>query len=268
MKDKNQERGFIAVAIQYRDDSQIKSDIINAQKLGAEIIEIRFDYNKGLKSYLQSHASAELVDIKSKIFTQNQIEDILSALQIPVIFTLRKQAHGGNIKIAENLRIEIIQYLISYKPDFVDIEVDTNQAVIKEIQRLSNRVGCRIIFSYHDWKKTPATGQIIKIIKDLKTQISSLATKESQNVVKLIFTAQNMSDNYKIIEILNKYRAEGLNIICFCMGHLGVPSRVSSILFGGYLSFASITDGTAPGQVSIQQFKELLEKARDNQKSK
>ena len=40
------------------------------------------------------------------------------------------------------------------------------------------------------------------------------------------------------------------------MGVLGIESRMRSIEYGGFFTFASIADATAPGQVSIDLFKQ------------
>jgi len=51
------------------------------------------------------------------------------------------------------------------------------------------------------------------------------------------------------------------------MGSEGIPSRVGSLLFGAYLSYASLdrqnlSDATAPGQISVEEFLDYLNKAR------
>jgi 3-dehydroquinate dehydratase len=49
------------------------------------------------------------------------------------------------------------------------------------------------------------------------------------------------------------------------MGSEGIPSRVRSLLYGAYLSYASIdgknsSSATAPGQVPIEEFLDYLNK--------
>ena len=70
--------------------------------------------------------------------------------------------------------------------------------------------------------------------------------------------ANNISDNQKVLEICRHYAKQRIKIICFCMGRHGIPSRVGSLLYGGYLSFASIDEGTAPGQISVNEFFEYF----------
>jgi 3-dehydroquinate dehydratase/shikimate dehydrogenase len=53
-----------------------------------------------------------------------------------------------------------------------------------------------------------------------------------------------------------------LKIIALCMGKKGRISRVASLLFGGYLTFASLDQGeeSADGQMPVKEMREMLER--------
>ena len=42
------------------------------------------------------------------------------------------------------------------------------------------------------------------------------------------------------------------------MGIDGIFSRIFSILFGGYFTFASLEEKTAPGQISVEEMQDIL----------
>lgn len=254
------DRGYIAVALQYKNRKQLIRDIQTAQDKKAEIIEIRFDYNDQLVSLLAEEDNNKFEDLKEEVFRTSEIFEIKKILKIPVIFTLRKKSQGGNLYIPEKVRLDLINYLATFQPDYIDIETDSDLSFIQELDKKVSKYGGKLILSYHNWEKTPAAGHITKSITEFIEKLPSI-NHSNRNILKLIFTANHIQDNYRVLDICKKFKADNINLICFCMGGQGVPSRVSSIIFGGFLSFASIDEATAPGQVNIELFKKMLDKA-------
>jgi len=80
-------------------------------------------------------------------------------------------------------------------------------------------------------------------------------------IVKLAFKAQSFTDNITALKLTSKLRVPN---IVFCMGELGVVSRVLAPLYGSAWTYASLRAGleTAPGQVDVQTLRELYHTLR------
>ncbi len=271
----------IAVAIPYKNAEQAKKDYEEATLSGANMIEFRLDYSDNLrlnetnqkKDIEEIFPSMELKSLinstlsTSKSTIKSAAKSSKKSVKIPIIFTLRRKDQGGQYEILENKRIEYVKYLMDFKPDYFDLEADINPDILRELNELAKEKGISIIYSEHDWSKTPAIGKIKKIANELLARCPDIMPINekihNRNVLKIIFTAQNISDNYVVLEICKHYAQKNIKIVCFCMGAEGIPSRVGSLLCGGFFSFASIGEATAPGQISISEFFDYLESAKE-----
>ncbi|MCD6537662.1 type I 3-dehydroquinate dehydratase, partial [Candidatus Bathyarchaeota archaeon] len=73
--------------------------------------------------------------------------------------------------------------------------------------------------------------------------------------------AQSIKDNVKCLLLVNEM-SKLTRIVAFAMGRLGLISRILSPIFGGYFTFASLTENmkTAPGQFTIDELRMLYER--------
>lgn len=270
----------IAVAIPFSDFEALKENASKISEYKPDIIEIRFDYAILLKNYAPANppvATGSKTDqslkilFKNKIFSTSNMKELRDFLRIPVIFTLRRKDQGGMSNIQEDTRIEIIKYLIALRPDYIDLECDIERQILQELVSLAEQNGVNIIYSYHNWEETPPEEKVIEIFQNLIKKCPHVLLESDGNndmkingphnhVLKLIFTAKKDSDNCVLLNVCRRYAELNYKVICFAMGDLGIPSRVGSLLEGGFLSFASIGETTAPGQINIQQFRDFLKK--------
>ena len=70
-------------------------------------------------------------------------------------------------------------------------------------------------------------------------------------IIKIVTTANKLSDNLKIIELVKKSKKP---VIGLCMGPLGEISRILAPLYGSFLTFASLDKGkeSSPGQIPAE----------------
>jgi len=265
----------IAVAIPYKNIAFVLESLDYAINENVNFIEIRFDYNEKLKELTNLKESYENLNeleknklmeyIKVQVFPSEDIIKILEMRKrnnkLKFIFTLRKYDERGKFHIEESLRLEIIKYLLEFNPDYLDLESQIEKDILLNFNNLAKIMGVSLIFSYHNWINTPSKTEIKRIINDLIQKCPDLEPiegKNNRNVLKLIFTAKKLSDNDVVLSICKEYSSKGLNVIIFCMGKEGIFSRIGCLNFGSYFSFASIYEETAPGQIHIKDFKNIL----------
>lgn len=212
--------------------------------LHPDFIEFRFDYIE------------EPIEL-----TSDFIQILLDFTEIPTICTFRKKFEGGHSDVSESERINILKNIIDAKPDFIDVEMDSSVGLMEEIVPLIIKNEIALIFSHHDFKNTPLSDEmhniIMKFISSLKNIILINENIMDNFVWKLIFTAKRFEDNLEVLKFCRNMALQNKRIISFCMGELGIFSRLLSTKIGGFLTYSSLIEETAPGQINIEKMREF-----------
>jgi 3-dehydroquinate dehydratase/shikimate dehydrogenase len=238
----------LAVPVNSENYKDLELTIREGIRSGSNFIEFRFDYLKN-----------------EDLITTNFLRDIKKLIPATVssIFTLRHHSEGGKLKINEYKREEIIQRFIEAKPDFIDIEMNSSKDLLKKIKDILDNNNIKLIFSYHNFIKTPDLDHSKSIVDKfehiLLDELNFNIKTINNSVYKLIFTAQEFRDNFIPIQICNFYSKLNRNIISFCMGDLGIISRIYCLKSGAFLTYGSFMEETAPGQINSKEIKDWLE---------
>lgn len=216
----------VCTPITAKKSSEIPALIKKAERMGADLAEIRLDY---LESF-------------------DGIENAVENAKIPLIATNRQYEQGGKRKQDENERVKTLLKMAKMGFSFLDLEVATSniEAITKDLRKNN----AKIILSFHNFNETPNLEELQKIVD---SQI-----KMGADICKLVTMAKSLNDNLTCLSLVAEMSRK-TSIICFAMGKLGVPSRILSPVFGGYLTYASLETGmeTAPGQIGIKRLREF-----------
>jgi 3-dehydroquinate dehydratase-1 len=176
------------------------------------------------------------------------LSEIRNATERPLIATIRSEAQGGLFRGSERARSETLIQAAREEFDYVDVELKTKDA--RKIVRQMKREGARVIVSFHSEKLTHGEQALESIL--LKEE------RAGADVCKIVGAAQSYSDSLRCLRFLDKH-ARRAKLVCFCMGKLGIPSRILSPVFGAYFTFASARPGreTAAGQIPIDELQTL-----------
>ena len=191
----------------------------------SDIAEIRFDYLK------KSEIPIVLEDIKKNLSR--------------CVCTLRPKSEGGLFIGKEDERKSILRLLAEYNPFLLDVEFNTIQKD-KKLVRYLKKTKCRILVSWHDFKKTPSDSQ-------LKNKFNKM--RKFSNMVKIVTVAKNVSDASRLLSLYS-IRSES-KIVAFCMGDPGKFSRILCLHLGSPFTYVSLGKAIAPGQFSVDEIKSL-----------
>jgi 3-dehydroquinate dehydratase type I len=228
--------------------SEIAPTIKKVVGLNPNLIELRLDY---------------ITEIQK--ITKEFVVNILNRIQpkIPVICTLRDQSEGGQIEIDVTERIQIIKLLIESGPQYLDIEINTEISILSEVIRLASNNKVNLIYSLHDFERTPTYGEATKSLetsmKKLKNEMQIDQKIIEKGIFKLIFTAQSFEDNLVPLQLCKIKSSKKLRLISFCMGELGLLSRIFCNFSNSFLTYCSYLEKTAPGQINITKLREFLD---------
>ncbi len=223
---------YLTVPIAAKDIRQALLQIKKASAAGAEMLELRIDYLEKLNVGL--------------------VEKLISTAKgrVPLIVTCRDKKQGGVINYPLKLRVKVLVTAIQAGVDFVDLEYDNFliPEVQKEIkQALSKNRKTGLILSAHNFKTKFANTK--KLYGEIKKACPTA-------IPKLVYTANHINDCFEAFDLL--HNTKGKRIV-FCMGESGLISRIIAKKLGSMVTFVSIDakTSTAPGQITVEQFKKL-----------
>ncbi|MDO9516540.1 MAG: type I 3-dehydroquinate dehydratase [Methanosarcinaceae archaeon] len=203
----------------------------SAKVLGADILEIRFD----LLNITTSHDAKKLIN------------DIKSATNLPCIATNRLQSEGGKWSDTEEDRIALLIDILELV-DAVDIELSAGEDVRERVVQSAKSAGKTVIVSSHDFNRTPAVELMLKTLDD--------CFDAGADIAKLAVMPKSMQDVLNLLQVTQDSKSP---VCTISMGDLGKHSRIIASCYGSVLTYGSVGDAVAPGQLRVDELKTVLE---------
>ena len=229
---------YLCVPIPVLSAEQARRDIALAAEWGADLVELRIDAFDGWSDPSVEPEDAKLADLMA-------IDDVLEHCIIPCIVTCRPATEGGSWEGSETRRLALLKAIAaSGAAAYVDLEWSSHEAQAAFSQTIHDDT--RLILSSHSFEGRPDR------LYNLLSEMSAAGAE----VIKIAWMARSLRDNIEAFEILEH---RSTRTIAICMGEAGTVSRILAKKFNAFLTFASLRDSsaTAPGQVTIQQLKDL-----------
>ncbi|MEM7782957.1 MAG: shikimate dehydrogenase [Planctomycetota bacterium] len=182
---------------------------------------------------------AQLVELRLDFIRRAvNLGRLLKDRPCPVIATCRRKSEGGRWEGSEPDRVMLLRAAVADGVDYVDIEMD----IASQIPRYGRT---QRIISYHNFDETP----------DNIEEIHHRMTKLDPDIIKIATMANNPIDNIKLLRLC---RDSEIPTAAFCMGEMGLPSRILCGRAGSPLTYATFSDDRklAPGQLSFKQMRE------------
>ena len=169
---------------------------------------------------------------------------------VKVVATLREKREGGRYSGNVEEKLATMSKLAEAGVDYVDVELDF--PLVEEVSEEVRRFGAKVIVSYHDFEGFRRAYVDEVLVKGLGLG----------DIVKIITTAGSVVDNIEALEIV---RERPGRVISFCMGPLGLMSRILAPLFGAPFTYAhhDDEDAVAPGQISASEAVRIMKVLMD-----
>ncbi|MDE2665283.1 MAG: shikimate dehydrogenase [Acidobacteriota bacterium] len=201
---------------------------------------------------LESRRDSDLLEFRLDFLdpfqlTPERMQDWVALAGVPVIGTLRRKPFGGRFEGGAFEQLEVLGRIRGAGFSFLDIEVETLEAVGPAPLKKIRDGSWRLIGSYHDFRETPS---------DLQSIFQRILAVNA-DVVKIATLAADFADNLRLLELVSQGRRQDLPVIAVAMGELGVYSRLVAPSRGAMLTYASTRAGqeTAPGQFTSRDLK-------------
>lgn len=158
-------------------------------------------------------------------------------LALPVIATCRRVAAGGRFAGSPEDELRILERAVLNGAEWIDVDY-----------RLAREVeGASVIASFHDFDETPPA--LERLTADVMDAPGSVA--------KVAVMTSTWQDVARVLDLAG--RAWPKPLIAVGMGSVGQMTRVVGPSRGSRLTYASLSEKSAPGQLSVS---ELLETFR------
>ena len=199
-----------------------------------------------------SEAVADVLEIRLDSMTDPDIPLFLGSLAKPLLFTNRPAWEGGNCPDEEKERISLLTKAAEAGAAFVDIELNAAPPLANELIATARANNCKTIVSWHDFKCTAS--------RQALTEVFQRQCRSGADIGKIVTTARCFQDVFRVLALQEQAADLGFPLIAFCMGPLGMISRVATTDLGGYMTYAAPDNGapTAPGQLPASALRRIF----------
>ena len=198
------------------------------------------------------------IDWFENVFDFAALEDVMKGLRevlgdMPILMAIRTSKEGGEKAIEDEVYADInIRAAQTGYVDMVDVEVFTGDEIVKKIIDGAHAAGVKVVASNHDFFKTPDKDDIVgrlRKMQDLGADIPKIAVmpQNKKDVLTLLAATEEMANEYA-----------DRPIITMSMAGTGVISRLAGEVFGSALTFGAAAKASAPGQMGVQDLKQVL----------
>ncbi len=228
----------ICVPVMGKTEKEILLQMENAVKEHPDLIEWRADYYQKHEQFFEIKKICE------------KAGHILG--QIPMIFTIRTQKEGGESFLSTRSYVKLLKQVGEISAiSFVDVELFMENLPEKELIQFLHQKGKLVIASRHYFHKTPENREMdecLKKMEDSGADIRKLAVMplEKQDVCRLMVATQEASE-------------KGTHpVVGISMGELGKITRVSGNITGSCMTFATVGQQSAPGQMTVEEIRTIM----------
>ncbi len=239
------ERCAICVPIVGPTMEDILSQVQESVQAKVDLIELRPDM------WMKGSHIAEKEYIPTIV---NLVEQLRSKYaDMPMLFTWRTLAEGGEVPLSSESYRNLLQTIVDQDlVQVIDVELFAYTEEIGSIMKQTHQQAIQTVMSYHNFQSTPD-------IETLHTYAERMVSVGAQ-VIKFALMPTTNGDVLSVLQFTKELteRYPQLPRITMSMGKLGQMTRTCGNVFGNCLTFGTLGQASAPGQVEVALLKELV----------
>lgn len=223
-------------------------------------------HREALRSVKKSALHADVIELRMDWIADGDAAQLIAAARrasqsVKIMVTCRRREESLILEagalpqksMTKAAKMELLKKAVLSGADFIDVELAEGNKAIRQLQSLcrQQKGSTRLIVSWHDTSRTPPLAALKKIYQ--------ACAQTGADIVKIVGYARKISDNVKILKLIDYAKKQGREIIAMCMGEKGQISRALALSRGSYLTFAVLPGGrsSAPGQMTIREMREI-----------
>ena len=223
----------------------ILSQVQEAVQAKGDLIELRADmWMKGSHLPEEEHIPTIV----------NLVEQVrFKYADMPMLFTWRTLAEGGDTSLTNENYCNLLQAIVNQNiVDAVDVELFAYTDRIGQIIKEAHHQNIQTVMSYHNFQSTPK----LEILHGYAERMISAGA----SVIKFALMPAMSDDVLSVLQFTKELteRYPQLPRITMSMGQLGQMTRTCGNVFGNCLTFGTLGQASAPGQVDVNLLQRLL----------
>ncbi len=197
------------------------------------------------------------IDFYENIHDLKQVHELLLQVRqqtnLPLLLTYRSLKEGGHIQLSDQEYLSLVQTACqSGCIDIVDIELESGNMLVYQLVEIAHQNHVKVLMSYHDFEKTPTVLEMKERLEKMEimgADICKIAVMpfSYKDVIQLLNTTMEMSQRLT------------RPLVTMSMGKIGKITRIVGELVGSSITFASVGQSSAPGQLTLEDMQTLLE---------
>lgn len=234
-------------------EREITTPAICASVIGKKITDLERGSDKALEK------SADIIEFRmDKLEDFTDLDSLLSS-NLPSIVTNRSVKEGGHFDGGERERIQVLLDAIEKGVSCVDIELSSSRELIEEVIKTAENYETSVILSHHNFEEVPSLEELQEKVREMNNY--------DYDFGKIIGFSNKYKDSIRMLKFLIQSLEKEKNhkIIAFAMGDKGEFTRITAPLLGSPIAYASVEEETAPGQLSVTDLREILDKYRSEE---
>ena len=186
----------------------------------------------------------DLIDDITSMKAKKLIGQVRHLTDKGIILTNRTILEGGFFEGSDQERIGILVDNASLV-DIVDVELSTDKKLIQRVVDAADKT----IISFHDFTQTADADALQKII-DEALRLGDIA--------KIAVMPNCIEDTYTVMGLL----LENDNLVAISMDKMGTYTRIVAPIMGSPITYASVGEKSAPGQLDIHQTISMIKRLK------
>ena len=239
------ERCAICVPIVGPTVEDILSQVKEAVQAKVDLIELRPDMWMKCSNISEDEYIPTIVTFVEEVYSK--------VADMPVLFTWRTIGEGGETPLCSDNYIKLLQTIVDQDlVQAIDVELFAYTEEIGSVMKQAHQQGIQTVMSYHNFQSTPD-------IERLHTYAERMVSVGAQ-VIKFALMPSTNDDVLSVLQFTKELteRYPQLPRITMSMGQLGQMTRTCGHVFGNCLTFGTLGQASAPGQVEVEVLKQLV----------
>ena len=170
-----------------------------------------------------------------------------------LLTTFRTHSQGGHQSITSDQYIQLYQAIIkSKKIDMIDIEMTIPSPAKEQLIDYATRNQVLVLLSYHNFTITPSIEEMVETLMHMQ--------ETGANIAKIAVMPETTADVYRLLQATMQAHTNcTIPIVTIAMGRLGRISRIAGETFGSQITFGSVCQPSAPGQIPATLLASILQ---------
>jgi len=191
----------------------------------------------------------DVLELRLDAFHDAPDPNLVAALPLPVIATVRSPKEGGKNGLSDRERISRFSAFTAFV-QAVDVELASREKLLPVIEA-AHAAGKRVILSFHDFEGTPSLKSLLAMQRK--------AAQSGADVFKVAVTPRSPAELGALLTLLD---SPPIPTALMGMGRYGKVSRLMAAACGSVLNYGWIERPNVRGQWSVTELRVRLNELR------